>query len=114
MGCFAGLEVLLHSLGAPLFLPKASPVEPGSLADSLLWHLLDTISGIEVPETIKWRRRCTTSAPARGGCFSSSVIVLVVSRIGRYLKEEAKSVEPTTRRMEPLAPPTERLMPSGT
>jgi hypothetical protein len=92
MGCFAGLEVLLHILGAPLLLPKASPVEPGSLADSLLWHLLDAIPGIKVPETIKSRRRCATSAPARGGCFSSSVIVPVVSGIGRYLKEERRNL----------------------
>jgi hypothetical protein len=54
MGCFAGIAFLLHGLTPPLFLPATRPVEHGSLADFLLWHLLDAIPGLKVTETIRW------------------------------------------------------------
>lgn len=91
MGCFAGLAFLLHGLTPPLFLPRARPVEHGSLADFLLWHLLDAIPGIKVPETIKWEAPLAYERSGAGWLlllFKLMVIVPVVSGVGHYLKEE--------------------------
>lgn len=90
-GCFAALAFLLHGLTPPLFLPKARPVEHGSLADFLLWHLLDAIPGLKVPETIKWEAPLTYERAGAGWLlllFKIVVIVPVVSGIGHYLKDE--------------------------
>ena len=91
MGCFAGVAYLLHGLTPPLFLPKARPVGHGSLADFLLWHLLDAIPGLKVPETIKWEAPLSYERAGAGWLlllFKIMVIVPVVSGIGHYLKDE--------------------------
>jgi hypothetical protein len=95
MGCFAGLAYLLHTLSdPPLFLPKTRPVEHGSLADFLLWQLLDAIPGLKVPETINWEAPLAYTHAGAGWLvllFKVMVIIPVVSGIGHYLKDE----EPT-------------------
>ena len=106
MGCFASVAFLLHGLTPPLFLPKARPVEHGSLADFLLWHVLDAIPGLKVPETIKWEAPLDYTRPAAGWLlllFKVMVIVPVVSGIAHYLNDEgdegsdAKSARPPRR-----------------
>ena len=105
MGCFASVAFLLHGLTPPLFLPKARPVDHGSLADFLLWHVLDAIPGLKVPETIKWEAPLTYERASAGWLlllFKVMVIVPVVSGIGHYLTEEedepdTKSAPPPTR-----------------
>jgi hypothetical protein len=98
MGCFAGLAFLFHTLSeTPLFLPKTRPVEHGSLSDFLLWHLLDAIPGLKVPETIKWEAPLDYSRASAGWLvllFKVMVIIPVVSGVGHYLRdEEAAEVE---------------------
>jgi hypothetical protein len=91
MGCFAGMAFLLHGLTAPLFLPATRPVEHGSLADFLLWQLLDAVPGLKVPETLSWPAPLTYERGAAGWLvllFKIMVIVPVVSGIGHYLKDE--------------------------
>ena len=91
MGCFAGMAFLLHGLTPPLFLPATRPVEHGSLADFLLWQLLDAVPGLKVPETLRWPAPLTYERGAAGWLvllFKIMVIVPVVSGIGHYLKDE--------------------------
>lgn len=92
MGCFAGLAFLFHTLStAPLFLPKTQPVEHGSLADFLLWHLLDAVPGLKAPETLRWEAPLTYERAGAGWlllAFKVMVIVPVVSGIGHYLRDE--------------------------
>jgi hypothetical protein len=91
MGCFASIAFLLHGLTPPLFLPATRPVEHGSLADFLLWHLLDAVPGLKVPETIGWKAPLTYERSGAGWLlllFKVMVIVPVVSGIGRYLKDD--------------------------
>jgi hypothetical protein len=102
MGCFASVAFLLHGLTPPLFLPKARPVEHGTLADFLLWHVLDAIPGLKVPETIKWEAPLTYERASAGWLlllFKVMVIVPVVSGIGHYLTEEDD--EPDTKSAPP-------------
>ena len=94
MGCFASIAFLLHGLTPPLFLPGARPVEHGSLADFLLWHLLDAIPGLKVPETIQWASPLKYERSGAGWLlllFKVMVIVPVVSGIGHYLRDEGVS-----------------------
>ncbi|HTK92832.1 MAG TPA: hypothetical protein VL948_21550 [Verrucomicrobiae bacterium] len=96
MGCFASVAFLLHGLTPPLFLPKARPVDHGSLADFLLWHVLDAIPGLKVPETIKWEAPLTYERVGAGWLlllFKVMVIVPVVSGIAHYLNDEEKEKE---------------------
>jgi hypothetical protein len=80
-------------------------VEHGTLADFLLWHVLDAIPGLKVPETIKWEAPLTYERASAGWLlllFKVMVIVPVVSGIGHYLTEEddepdTKSAPPPTR-----------------
>jgi hypothetical protein len=91
MGCFASIAFLLHGLTPPFFLPATSPVEHGSLADFLLWHLLDAVPGLKVTETIGWKAPLTYDRAGAGWLlllFKVMVIVPVVSGIGRYLRED--------------------------
>jgi hypothetical protein len=91
MGCFASVAFLLHGLTPPLFLPKARPVDHGSLADFLLWHVLDAIPGLKVPETIKWEAPLTYERVGAGWLlllFKVMVIVPVVSGIAHYLNDD--------------------------
>jgi hypothetical protein len=103
MGCFAGIAFLLHGLTPPLFLPAARPVEHGSLADFLLWQLLDAIPGLNVTETLRWPAPLTYE---RGGAgwlvllFKIMVIVPVVSGIGHYLKDEPSAAPANPSRVE--------------
>jgi hypothetical protein len=114
MGCFAGLAFMLHDPAQPLFLPGArSEVSHGTLADYLLWHLLDAIPGVKVPETIRWSAPLTYERPGAGWLlllFKVMVIMPVVSGIGRYLKDEG-----TTPEKSKGAPPRHRgpVGPSG-
>jgi hypothetical protein len=92
MACFGGLAFMLHDPASPLFLPAARPeVNQGSLADFLLWHVLDAIPIIKVPETIKWAAPLTYERAGAGWLlllFKVMVIVPVLSGIGHYIKEE--------------------------
>ncbi len=91
MGCYASVAFLLHGLTPPLFLPKARPVDHGSLADFLLWHVLDAIPGLKVPETIKWEAPLTYERAGAGWLlllFKVMVIVPVVSGIAHYLNDD--------------------------
>lgn len=93
-GCFASIAYLLHSL-TPLFVPKArAVVEHGSLADYLLWQLLDALPGLKVPETIKWEAPLDYTRSGAGWlvlAFKVMVVIPVVQGIGHYLKDEAPS-----------------------
>src|SRR4029450_10298918 len=87
----ASVAFLLHGLTPPLFLPKARPVDHGSLADFLLWHVLDAIPGLKVPETIKWEAPLTYERVGAGWLlllFKVMVIVPGVSGIADYLNED--------------------------
>jgi hypothetical protein len=90
-GCFASIAYFIHSM-APLFQPTGRhAVEHGTLADFLLWHLLDAIPGLKVPETIKWEAPLTYQHAGAGWLvllFKVMVIVPVVSGIGHYLRDE--------------------------
>jgi hypothetical protein len=92
MACFGGLAFMLHDPATPLFLPAArSEVNQGALGDFLLWHLLDAIPGLKVPETIKWAAPLTYERAGAGWLlllFKVMVIVPVLSGIGHYIKEE--------------------------
>ena len=66
-------------------------VEHGTLADFLLWHLLDAIPGLKVPDTIKWEAPLTYQHAGAGWLvllFRVMVIMPVVSGIGQYLRDE--------------------------
>jgi hypothetical protein len=101
MGCFASVAFLLHGLTSPLFLPKARPVDHGSLADFLLWHILDAIPGLAVPETIKWEAPLTYERSGAGWLlllFKVMVIVPVVSGIAHYLKDDDETEHDVTKK----------------
>jgi hypothetical protein len=90
-GCFASIAYLLHGM-TPLFQPTAGhAVEHGTLADFLLWQLLDAIPGLKVPDTIKWQAPLTYERAGAGWLvllFKVMVIVPVVSGIGHYLRDD--------------------------
>src|SRR4030095_10675881 len=67
-GCFAALAFMLNDQGGrPLFLPRAQKeVNHGTLADYLLWHVLDAIPGLKVPGTIKWAAPRSDERPGAG------------------------------------------------
>ncbi len=92
MACFGGLAFMLHDPATPLFLPAArSEVNQGALGDFLLWHVLDAIPIIKVPETIKWAAPLAYEGAGAGWLlllFKVMVIVPVLSGIGHYIKEE--------------------------
>jgi hypothetical protein len=97
MGCFASIAFLLHELTPPLFLAGARPVDHGSLADFLLWHVLDAIPGLKVPDTLRWAAPLTYERSGAGWLlllFKIMVIVPVVSGIGHYLREERAAGAP--------------------
>jgi hypothetical protein len=99
MGCFAGFAFLLHGLTPPLFLPGTREVDHGSLADFLLWQLLDAIPGIKAPETILWTAPLTYERAGAGWLvllFKVMVIVPVVSGVGHYLKDEEPRADPSS------------------
>jgi hypothetical protein len=107
MGCFAGIAFLLHGLTPPLFLPAARPVEHGSLADFLLWQLLDAIPGLKVPETLRWPSPLTYERGAAGWLvllFKIMVIVPAVSGIGHYLKDDGSATPAPPSRAEAPGP----------
>jgi hypothetical protein len=92
-GCFAALAFMLHEQsGGSLFLKGAHPdVNHGTLADFLLWHVLDAIPGLKVPETIKWAAPLSYERSGAGWLllfFKVIVIIPVLSGIGHYLREE--------------------------
>lgn len=92
-GCFAALAFMLHEQsGGSLFLKGAQPdVTHGTLADFLLWHVLDAIPGLKVPETIKWAAPLSYERSSAGWLlllFKVIVIIPVISGIGHYLREE--------------------------
>lgn len=92
-GCFAALAFMLHERsGGDLFLRGARPeVNHGALADYLIWHILDAIPGLKVPETIKWEAPLTYTRSGAGWLlllFKVIVIIPVISGIGWYLREE--------------------------
>ena len=94
MGCFASIAFLLHGLTPPLFLPAVREVDHGALADFLLWQLLDSIPGLNVPQTLRWEAPVTYQRGLAGWLvllFKVMVIVPVVSGIGHYLKDEEPS-----------------------
>jgi hypothetical protein len=97
MGCFSAFALLLHGSGPPLFAPGSNAeVSHGSLADFFLWHLLDAIPGLKVPETIHWKAPLTYERPSAGWLlllFKVMVIVPAVAGIGRYLKDEEPPAE---------------------
>ena len=71
-GCFASIAYLIHSM-TPLFQPTGRhAVEHGTLADFLLWHLLDAIPGLKVPDTIKWEAPLTYQHAGAGWLSCSS------------------------------------------
>ena len=92
MACFGGLAFMLHDPATPLFLPAGRPeVNQGALGDFLLWHVLDAIPIIKVPETIKWAAPLAYERAGAGWLlllFKVMVIVPVLSGIGHYIKEE--------------------------
>jgi hypothetical protein len=92
MACFGGLAFLLHDPANPLFLPAARPeVNQGNLGDFLLWHVLDAIPIVKVPETLKWAAPLSYEHVGAGWLvllFKVMVIVPVLSGIGHYIKEE--------------------------
>lgn len=92
MGCFAAFAFVLHTSGPPLFQPGSNAeVSHGALADFFLWHFLDAIPGIKVPETIRWKAPLIYESADAGGLlllFKVMVIVPAVAGIGRYMKDE--------------------------
>lgn len=97
-GCFAALAFMLNDQGGrPLFLPGAQKeVSHGTLADFLIWHVLDAIPGLKVPETIKWAAPLSYERAGAGWLlllFKVIVIIPVVSGIGHYLREEGTASE---------------------
>lgn len=92
MGCFSAFAFLLHTSAPPLFHPGShAEVSHGALADFFLWHLLDAIPGLKVPETIRWKAPLTYEHSGAGWLlllFKVMVIVPAVAGIGRYLKDE--------------------------
>lgn len=96
-GCFASIAYLLNGMSSPgLFVPKTRPVEHGTLADFLLWQLLDAIPGLKVPETIKWKAPLGYERSLAGWVvllFKVMVIIPVVSGLGHYLRDEDSANE---------------------
>ena len=95
-GCFAALAFMLNEQsGRLLFLEGAQKVvNHGTLADFLLWHVLDAIPGLKVPETIKWAAPLSYERSGAGWLlllFKVIVIIPVISGIGHYLREEGSA-----------------------
>jgi hypothetical protein len=105
-GCFAALAFMLNDQdGRPLFLPGAQKeVNHGTLADYLLWHVLDAIPGLKVPGTIKWAAPLSYERSGAGWLlllFKVIVIIPVISGIGHYLREEGTAAADDEKREAP-------------
>ena len=74
-------------------------MDHGSLADFLLWQVLDAIPRLKVPETLLWAAPLTYERAGAGWLvllFKVMVIVPVVSGVGHYLKDEEPRADPSS------------------
>jgi hypothetical protein len=52
--CFASLTSTLSDLGYVSFEPRIHPGELAMIQDFYLWHFLESIPGLKIPETLLW------------------------------------------------------------
>jgi len=82
--CFAALTATLHRFGHATFEPAfpADDIAIGVLQDFYLWHFLDSIPGLNIPDTLVWERPLTHKDRLSGFIllgFKLAVIVPVIA-----------------------------------
>lgn len=90
---FASISVLLQQYGLATFEPRL-PEQLSSVVDLYIWHFLDSVPGLEIPQTLKWAQPYQYSDRLSGVVllvFKITVIVPVIASfvLWRGVRESA-------------------------
>ena len=101
--CFASLTSTLSDLGRVQFEPAIPRGEFWRVQDFYSWHFFNSIPGLNIPETLLWKKPFTYKDPLTGVVLLLFKLVVIIPVIGSFavwnrIRKESKQANQETAR----------------